>query len=112
MSEIFHDYAEAAANNGSAFAGLIANTLRYNVTIGVTLLFGRFFIAIPALSIAGSLARKKRVPGTSGTFPVTEPLIAPLLISLILSVGALTFFPALRLGPSLEHLLMNAGETF
>jgi potassium-transporting ATPase potassium-binding subunit len=112
LSEIFYDYAEAGANNGSAFAGLNGNTLWYNSTIGVTMLFGRFFMVIPVLAIAGSLARKKHVPETSGTFPVTTPLFAGLLISVILIVGALTFFPALSLGPILEHLLMNAGKTF
>ncbi len=112
LSEIFYAYAEAGANNGSAFAGLNANTLWYNSTIGVTTLFGRFFMVIPVLAIAGSLARKKQVPETSGTFPVTTPLFSGLLISVILIVGALTFFPALSLGPILEHLLMHAGRTF
>ena len=112
LSEIFYDYAEAGANNGSAFAGLNGNTLWYNTTIGVTMLFGRFFMVIPVLAIAGSLARKKHVPETSGTFPVTTPLFAGLLISVIIIVGALTFFPALSLGPILEHLMMYAGKTF
>jgi K+-transporting ATPase ATPase A chain len=112
LSEIFYAYAEAGANNGSAFAGLNANTLWYNTTIATTMLFGRFFMVIPVLAIAGSLVRKKHVPQTSGTFPVTTPLFAGLLISVILIVGALTFFPALSLGPILEHLLMNAGKTF
>src|SRR5258708_38529360 len=112
LSEIFYAYAEAGANNGSAFAGLSANTLWYNSTIGATMLFGRFFIVIPVLAIAGSLAKKKYVPQTLGTFPVTTPLFTGLLISVILIVGALTFFPAISLGPILEHLLMNAGKTF
>jgi len=112
LSEIFYAYAEAGANNGSAFAGLNANTLWYNATIGATMLFGRFFMVIPVLAIAGSLARKKYVPQSLGTFPVTTPLFTGLLISVILIVGALTFFPALSLGPILEHLLMNAGKTF
>jgi K+-transporting ATPase ATPase A chain len=112
LSEIFYAYAEAGANNGSAFAGLSANTLWYNTTIASTMLFGRFFMVIPVLAIAGSLVRKKHVPETSGTFPVTTPLFSGLLISVILIVGALTFFPALSLGPILEHLLMNAGKTF
>jgi potassium-transporting ATPase potassium-binding subunit len=112
LSEIFYAYAEAGANNGSAFAGLSANTLWYNSTIGATMLFGRFFMVIPVLAIAGSLAKKKYVPQTLGTFPVTTPLFTGLLISVILIVGALTFFPALSLGPILEHLLMNAGKTF
>jgi potassium-transporting ATPase potassium-binding subunit len=112
LSEIFYAYAEAGANNGSAFAGLSANTLWYNSTIGATTMFGRFFMVVPVLAIAGSLVRKKHVPETSGTFPVTSPLFTGLLISVILIVGALTFFPALSLGPILEHLLMNAGKTF
>ena len=112
LSEIFYAYAEAGANNGSAFAGLNANTLWYNTTIATTMLFGRFFMVIPVLAIAGSLARKKHVPETIGTFPVTSPLFTGLLISVIVIVGALTFFPALSLGPILEHLLMNAGRTF
>src|SRR3989475_9212604 len=109
LSEIFYAYAEAGANNGSAFAGLSANTLWYNSTIGATMLFGRFFMVIPVLAIAGSLAKKKYVPQSLGTFPVTTPWFTGLLISVILIVGALTFFPALSLGPILEHLLMNAG---
>ena len=112
LSEIFYAYAEAGANNGSAFGGLNANTLWYNTSLGATMLFGRFFMVIPVLAIAGSLARKKYVPQSLGTFPVTTPLFTGLLISVILIVGALTFFPALSLGPILEHLLMNAGKTF
>jgi K+-transporting ATPase ATPase A chain len=112
LSEIFYAYAEAGANNGSAFAGLSANTLWYNTTLAATMLFGRFFMVIPVLAIAGSLVQKKHVPETSGTFPVTTPLFTGLLISVIVIVGALTFFPALSLGPILEHLLMYAGKTF
>jgi K+-transporting ATPase ATPase A chain len=112
LSEIFYAYAEAGANNGSAFAGLNANTLWYNSTIGATMLFGRFFMVIPVLAIAGSLARKKHTPESVGTFPVTTPLFTALLISVVLIVGALTFFPALSLGPILEHLQMYAGKTF
>jgi K+-transporting ATPase ATPase A chain len=112
LTEIFYDYAEAGANNGSAFAGLNGNTLWYNTTIATTMLFGRFFMVIPVLAIAGSLARKKHTPESVGTFPVTTPLFTGLLISVILIVGALTFFPALSLGPILEHLLMHAGKTF
>ena len=112
LSEIFYAFAEAGANNGSAFAGLNANTLWYNSTLASTMLFGRFFMVIPVLAIAGSLVRKKQVPESSGTFPVTTPLFSGLLISVILIVGALTFFPALSLGPILEHLLMYAGKTF
>jgi K+-transporting ATPase ATPase A chain len=112
LSEIFYAYAEAGANNGSAFAGLNANTMWYNTTIATTMLFGRFFMVIPVLAIAGSLARKKHTPESVGTFPVTTPLFTGLLISVIVIVGALTFFPALSLGPILEHLLMHAGKTF
>ena len=112
LSEIFYAYAEAGANNGSAFAGLNANTPWYNITLATTMLFGRFFMVIPVLAIAGSLAGKKHIPESLGTFPVTTPLFAGLLISVILIVGALTFFPALSLGPILEHLLMGAGKTF
>jgi potassium-transporting ATPase potassium-binding subunit len=112
LSEIFYAYAEAGANNGSAFAGLNANTMWFNTTIASTMLFGRFFMVVPVLAIAGSLVRKKQVPETSGTFPVTTPLFTGLLISVVLIVGALTFFPALSLGPILEHLLMYAGKTF
>ncbi len=112
FSEVLYAYTEAAGNNGSAFAGLNANTLWYNTSIGFTTLIGRFLMVIPALAIAGSLARKKAVPPSAGTFPVTTPLFTALLIGVILIVGALTFFPALSLGPILEHLLMAVGKTF
>jgi K+-transporting ATPase ATPase A chain len=112
LSEILYAYSEGAANNGSAFGGLNGNTLWYNSTIGFDMLIGRFFMAIPVLALAGSLAQKKYVPPSSGTFPVTTPLFTVLLISVILIVGALTFFPALSLGPILEHLQMMAGKAF
>jgi potassium-transporting ATPase potassium-binding subunit len=112
LSEILYAFTSGAGNNGSAFAGLNANTLWYNSTIGVNMLFGRFMMIIPALAIAGSLVRKKVVPPSLGTFPVTTPLFAGLLVSVILIVGALTFFPVLSLGPIVEHLLMYAGKTF
>jgi K+-transporting ATPase ATPase A chain len=112
FSEILYAYTEGAANNGSAFAGLSANTLWYNVTIGLTMLLGRFWMKIPMLAIAGNLVRKKSVPPSLGTFPVTTPLFTALLVGVIVIVGALTFFPALSLGPILEHLLMHAGKTF
>jgi potassium-transporting ATPase potassium-binding subunit len=112
LSEIIYAYTEGAANNGSAFGGLTANTLWYNSTIGLTVLIGRFMMIIPMLAIAGSLAQKKYVPPSLGTFPVTTPLFSVLLIGVIVIVGALTFFPALSLGPILEHLLMLAGKTF
>jgi K+-transporting ATPase ATPase A chain len=112
FTEILYAFVSGAGNNGSAFAGLSANTLWYNTTIGVTMLAGRFLMIIPMLGIAGNLARKKYVPPSLGTFPVTTPLFTTLLIGVILIVGALTFFPALSLGPILEHLLMGAGKTF
>src|SRR5216117_3691411 len=112
LSEILYAYSSGTANNGSAFGGLSANTGWYNTTLAVAMLFGRFFMAIPVLALAGSLARKKHAPPSLGTFPVTTPLFTVLLISVILIVGALTFFPALSLGPILEHLLMAAGKTF
>ena len=112
FSEIIYAYSEGAGNNGSAFGGLTANTLWYDTTIGFTMLIGRFLMMIPMLAIAGNLAKKKYVPPSLGTFPVTTPLFTTLLIGVILIVGALTFFPALSLGPILEHLLMAAGKTF
>lgn len=112
FSEILYAFTSGAGNNGSAFGGLTANTLWYDVTIGLTTLAGRFLMIIPMLAIAGNLAGKKYVPPSLGTFPVTTPLFTTLLIGVILIVGALTFFPALSLGPILEHLLMGAGKTF
>src|SRR5437660_1661273 len=112
FSEVLYAFTSGAGNNGSAFAGLNANTRWYNVTIGLSTLIGRFFIIIPMLAIAGNLARKKYVPPSLGTFPVTTPLFTVLLTGVIIIVGALTFFPALSLGPILEHLLMGAGKAF
>jgi K+-transporting ATPase ATPase A chain len=112
LSEILYAFTSGTANNGSAFAGISANTLWYNTTIGMAMLVGRFFMIIPMLAIAGNLARKKLVPPSLGTFPVTTPLFSTLLVSVIVIVGALTFFPALSLGPIVEHLLMQAGTTF
>ncbi len=112
LSQILYAYTSGTGNNGSAFAGINANTLWYNTTIGFATLLGRFLSVIPVLAIAGSLARKKFVPASAGTFPVTTFLFAVLLVSVVLIVGALTFFPALSLGPILEHLLMNAGKVF
>jgi K+-transporting ATPase ATPase A chain len=112
LTQVVYAYVSSAGNNGSAFAGLNANTPWYNITTGLTQLLGRFFMIIPVLAIAGSLAKKKIVPESSGTFPVTGPLFTVLLVSTILIVGALTFFPALSLGPILEHLMMMAGKTF
>ena len=112
LSEILYSFTSQAGNNGSAFAGLTTNTLWYNTAGAFTMLIGRFLMIIPMLAIAGNLARKKYVPPSLGTFPVTTPLFTVLLIGVILIVGALTFFPALSLGPILEHLLMAAGKTF
>jgi K+-transporting ATPase ATPase A chain len=112
LSEILYAYTSATGNNGSAFAGLNANTHWYNSSLGVAMFIGRFLMLIPMLAIAGSLAAKKSIPASAGTFPVTTPLFAMLLTSVILIVGALTFFPALSLGPILEHLLLHAGHTF
>jgi K+-transporting ATPase ATPase A chain len=112
LSQILYAFTSAAGNNGSAFGGLTVNTPWYDVAIGLTMLLGRFFMIVPMLAIAGNLAQKKYVPPSLGTFPVTTPLFTVLLISVILILGALTFFPALSLGPILEHLLMNAGKTF
>jgi potassium-transporting ATPase potassium-binding subunit len=112
LSQILYAYVSSTGNNGSAFGGLSANTMWYNTTTAAAQLLGRFFMIIPVLAIAGSLAKKKPVPESAGTFPVTGGLFAGLLVSTILIVGALTFFPALSLGPILEHLLMNAGKAF
>jgi K+-transporting ATPase ATPase A chain len=112
LSEILYAFTSGTGNNGSAFAGLTANTRWYNASIGAATLIGRFFMIIPMLAIAGSLGRKKRVPPSPGTFPVTTPLFTMLLVSVIIIVGALTFFPALSLGPIVEHLLMLKGQTF
>lgn len=108
FSEILYAFSEAGANNGSAFAGLNANTLFYNVGIGLAVLFGRFWMLIPPLAIAGSLAAKKIVPPSSGTLPTHTPLFVALLVGTVILVGALTFFPALALGPIVEHLQMLA----
>jgi potassium-transporting ATPase potassium-binding subunit len=112
LSQVLYAYVSSTGNNGSAFGGLNANTMWYNTTTAAAQLLGRFFMIIPVLAIAGSLAKKKIVPESAGTFPVTGGLFAGLLVSTILIVGALTFFPALSLGPILEHLLMNAGKAF
>ncbi len=112
LSEILYSFTSQAGNNGSAFAGLTTNTLWYNTAGAFTMLIGRFLMIIPMLAIAGNLAQKKYVPPSLGTFPVTTPLFTVLLIGVIIIVGALTFFPALSLGPILEHLLLAAGKTF
>jgi potassium-transporting ATPase potassium-binding subunit len=112
FSQILYAFVSTAGNNGSAFGGLNANTPWYNSSTGLNTMIGRFFMIIPMLAIAGNLARKKAVPPSLGTFPVTTPLFSVLLVSVILIVGALTFFPALSLGPILEHLLLYAGKAF
>jgi K+-transporting ATPase ATPase A chain len=112
LSEILYAFSSGAGNNGSAFGGLTVNTPWYDTTLGIVMLGGRFLMIVPMLAIAGNLAQKKYVPPSLGTFPVTTPLFTVLLIGVILIVGALTFFPALSLGPVLEHLLMQAGKTF
>jgi K+-transporting ATPase ATPase A chain len=112
LSEILYAYTSATGNNGSAFAGLSANTHWYNLSLATAMLVGRFLMIVPMLAVAGSLARKKLIPPSPGTFPVHTPLFTVLLVGVVLIVGALTFFPALSLGPILEHLLMNAGKTF
>ena len=112
LTQILYLFTSSAGNNGSAFGGINGNTLWYNTAGGFTMLVGRFFMIIPMLAIAGNLAKKKTVPASAGTFPVTTPLFTVLLVSVIVIVGALTFFPALSLGPVLEHLLMMAGKTF
>ncbi|HEY6271170.1 MAG TPA: potassium-transporting ATPase subunit KdpA [Terriglobales bacterium] len=111
FSGVLYAFTSATANNGSAFGGLAANGY-YTLTIGFATLIGRFLMHVPMLAVAGSLVRKKTVPPSPGTFPVTTPLFTVLVVSVIIIVGALTFFPALSLGPILEHLLMNAGKTF
>jgi K+-transporting ATPase ATPase A chain len=112
FSEILYAYASGTGNNGSAFAGLSANTLFYNVTIGFAMLVGRFLMIVPMLAIAGSVAAKKIVPASAGTFPTDRPLFVGLLAGVILIVGGLTYFPAVALGPLVEHFAMNAGILF
>ncbi|MEN6520111.1 MAG: potassium-transporting ATPase subunit KdpA [Armatimonadota bacterium] len=112
LTEILYAATSAAGNNGSAFAGLNVNTPFYNTVLGLAMLIGRFLFVVPVMAIAGSLVKKKRVPQSSGTFPTTGGLFVGLLIGVILIVGALTFFPALALGPVVEHLVMHAGKLF
>jgi K+-transporting ATPase ATPase A chain len=112
LSEILYAYTSAVGNNGSAFAGINANTHWYNSTMGIAMLAGRFLMIVPMLAVAGNLATKKIAPPSLGTFPVTTSMFTLLLTSVIVIVGALTFFPALSLGPILEHLLLRAGQSF
>ena len=112
LSEILYAFSSATANNGSAFAGLTGATYFYNTLLGTATLFGRFALIVPVLALAGFMAEKKTVPASAGTFPVTTPLFVVLLCSLILIIGALTFFPALALGPIVEHLVLRQGGLF
>jgi K+-transporting ATPase ATPase A chain len=112
LSEVLYAFSSASENNGSAFAGITVNTPWYDLTLGLCMLFGRFLFIIPALAIAGSLAQKKAVPTSSGTLPTHGPLFVGLLVATVIVIGALTFFPALSLGPIVEHFLMREGRLF
>ena len=112
FSEVLYAYTSQTANNGSAFAGLTGNTLWYNITGAIAMLVGRFWMIVPAMAIAGSLAAKKSVPASVGTFPTTGGLFVGLVVGVIVIVGGLTFFPALALGPIVEHLAMTSGALF
>jgi K+-transporting ATPase ATPase A chain len=112
FSENLYAFSSATGNNGSAFGGLNPDTPYYNLTLGLAMLIGRFLFLIPLLAAAGSLAQKRRVPVTTGTFPTHGPLFVSLLVGTILLVGALTYFPALALGPIVEHLLMHDGRLY
>jgi K+-transporting ATPase ATPase A chain len=112
FSEALYAFTSATANNGSAFAGLTANSVFYNTALGIAMLIGRFAMIVPMLAVAGSLASKRRLPTTLGTLPTHTPLFVGLLIGVILIVGGLTFFPALALGPVVEQLALAAGSTF
>ena len=111
LSEVLYAFTSAAGNNGSAFAGLGPNWW-YNVALGWDMLIGRFLMMLPVLALAGNLAQKKSIPPSPGTFPVNTPLFTVLLVGVVLILGALTFFPALSLGPILEHLLLKSGQLF
>lgn len=112
FTEVLYAYTSATGNNGSAFAGLTGNTLFYNLTLASAMFVGRFFMIVPAMAIAGSLAAKKSIPPSAGTFPTTGGLFVGLVVGVILIIGGLTFFPALALGPIVEHLAMHAGQVF
>jgi potassium-transporting ATPase potassium-binding subunit len=112
LSEILYAYTSTNGNNGSAFGGLAGNTPWYNLSLGLATLIGRFLFIIPMLAVAGSLAAKKKIPTTSGTLPTHGPLFVGLLIGTVIIVGALTYFPALSLGPIVEHFLMHQGKAF
>ena len=112
FSEILYAFTSATGNNGSAFAGLSANTLYYNTTLAGAMLIGRFIFVIPMLAVAGSLAQKKMLAPSAGTFPTTGPLFVGLLVGVILIIGGLTYFPAVSLGPVVEHVAMKHGTTY
>jgi K+-transporting ATPase ATPase A chain len=112
LSEVLYANASAVATNGSAFSGMNANTPWFNLTLGLEMLIGRFFVIIPALAIAGSLARKRRLAATSGTLPTRGPLFVVLLVGSIMVITVLTFLPTLSLGPIAEHFLMSSGALF
>jgi K+-transporting ATPase ATPase A chain len=112
FSEILYAFSSTVANNGSAFAGLTGSTYFYNTLFAFAMLFGRFAMKVPVLALGGFLAERRIAPETAGTFPVTTPLFVALLLSVIIVVTALTFFPALSLGPIVEHYLMRAGHLF
>jgi K+-transporting ATPase ATPase A chain len=112
FSEILYAYTEGTANNGSAFGGLSANTMFYNLTIAGAMLIGRFIFVIPLLAVAGSLAQKKLLAPSAGTFPTNRPLFVGLLMGVILIMGGLTYFPAVSLGPAVEQVAMNQGKLF
>ncbi len=112
LSEILYAYSSGAGNNGSAFAGLNANTPFWNITLGIVMLCGRFLMIVPALAIGGSMIGKKVVPAGPGTFPTDGPLFSFLVVSVVIILGALTFFPALSLGPIVEHFLAYSGRSF
>ena len=110
FSEILYAFSSASNNNGSAFAGLSANTPFYNTALGFAMLFSRYWLAIPVLAIAGALAAKKKVPVGLGTLPTHTPLFVAMLVGVVIIIGALTFFPALALGPIVEHLALYGGK--
>jgi K+-transporting ATPase ATPase A chain len=112
FSEALYLYTSQTANNGSAFGGMTGNTLWYNTTGGIAMLIGRYFVIVPMMAVAGSLVAKKIVPASTGTFPTHGGLFVGLLVGVILIVGGLTFFPALALGPIVEHFAMMAGQLF
>jgi potassium-transporting ATPase potassium-binding subunit len=112
LAEILYAYTSGTANNGSAFAGISANTAWYNLTIGLAMFIGRFLIIVPMLAAAGSLVAKKKIPASAGTFPTHGPLFVGLLVGSVVIIGALTFFPVLSLTPIVEHFLMHEGKLF